>query len=431
MNKKPDLALLPSGYKVDSGLGTVYCILPNDGTLDFQLDRDTGGTRYSKDGLIETFANDLPRIGWLDSDCPYLIREPQAVNRQIKSEELDNAVWQKVNITVTADQVTSPDGRFTSDKILRTSTSASYIGDNCAKTSSTAFDSTTSVFVKKGKGDFFAIRAQGNYPNRAEAIFQFSNQTLTTSVGGSDFTIIRSKVENYGDGWYRLQFSYNTDSHTDLTNFFSPRATSGVIDATDTTSDSFAYVWGAQWEQSQVGATNYIKNETTGAVTKNLDNLETKSGQTYTTGDDVTFYIEFDAYTYAADFDPMTVIRNSAFDQSFDIFTYLSGGIYYLRSRAFVNGGSTNDDLLAFGENFIRMFQKNKVAFRFNLNTYEIYVNGSQVKTGTASSGNFDMCNNTLLNDFGSNIDAPSTRFFDFRVYNQTMTSTELKNLTL
>ena len=162
----PILALIPSGQKATK----VYSVLPSDGSGDFTFDRDTVATRVRKDGLIEEVAADIPRLDWLNSNCPSLLLEPQRTNRQIRSEEFDNAAWTKrPDITVTANQVTAPTGELTADKIQRGSTinTENYLGDAASKSDTIELDACTSVFVKQGEGDFFAFRMTGTYPNRS------------------------------------------------------------------------------------------------------------------------------------------------------------------------------------------------------------------------------------------------------------------------
>ena len=298
---KPTLALIPSGQKATK----VYSVLPSNGTGDFTFARTGEATRVRKDGLIEAVATTVPRLDWLNSDCPNLLLEPARTNRQVRSEEFDNAAWTKqADITVTANQVTAPTGELTADKIKRGSTVAgnNYLSDASSKSSSAQLDACTSVFVKQGEGDFFAFRIQGTYPNRADAIFQFSNTTLTTSVAGADFTVASSKVENYGDGWYRLSVVYNTDAAATITSLFSPRGTSGQIDVSDTSTSAFVYLWGCQVEEG-ASLTSYIETPADAAVTRNADvcSVTTPSGVvkiTETFSDDTTNVITSIPGTY-------------------------------------------------------------------------------------------------------------------------------------
>jgi len=298
----PILALIPSGYKATK----VYSVLPSDGSGDLTYDRNTptDGTRVRKDGLIELMGNDIPRLNWLNSDCPSLLIEPARTNRQVRSEQFSDAAWtKKADITVTANQVTAPTGELTADKIQRGSTinTNNFLFDNVNKSASSALDACTSVFVKQGEGDFFAFRAQGSGLNQVNGIYQFSNNTLTTSADGSGFTVTSSKVENYGSGWYRLSIVYNTDTAATITTVFSPRGTTGDVDDTDTSTSAFVYLWGCQVEEG-ASLTSYIET-TSGTATRNADvcSITTPSGVvkiTETFADDTTNVITSIPTTY-------------------------------------------------------------------------------------------------------------------------------------
>ena len=82
----PILALIPSGQKATK----VYSVLPSDGSGDFTFARTGTATRVREDGLIETVATTVPRLDWLNSNCPNLLLEPSATqlaafNTNIKS----------------------------------------------------------------------------------------------------------------------------------------------------------------------------------------------------------------------------------------------------------------------------------------------------------------------------------------------------------
>ena len=299
----PILALIPSGYKADK----VYSIIPSDGTKDFTFVRAGAGTRVREDGLIETIGastDDIARLTWLNTNCPSLHIEAARTNRQIRSEEFDNAAWVKqADITVTANQVTAPNGEMTADKIQRGSTinTNNFLSDNVNKSASSALDACTSVFVKQGEGDFFAMRAQGSGLNQVNGVYQFSTNTFTTSADGSGFTVTSSKVENYGRGWYRLSIVYNTDTAATITTVFSPRGTTGDVDDTDTSTTAFVYLWGCQVEEG-ASLSSYIKT-TDGAASRNADvcSVTTPSGVvkiTETFADDTTNVITSIPSTY-------------------------------------------------------------------------------------------------------------------------------------
>ena len=417
----PKLALIPSGQKATK----VYSVLPNDGSGDFTFARTGEATRVRKDGLIETVATNVPRLDWLNSDCPNLLLEPQRTNIQIRSEEFDNAAWNKqADITVTANQVTAPTGELTADKIQRGSTinTNNYLGDAASKSSSAQLDACTSVFVKQGEGDFFAFRMTGTYPNRADAIFQFSNTTLTTSVAGADFTVTSSKVENYGNGWYRLSVVYNTDAAGTIGSTFSPRGTTGQIDTTDTSTDAFVYLWGCQVEEG-ASLTSYIKTES-GSTTRNAD-VCTDAGDANTFNDNQgVLYAEIAAL--ADDETQRHIAISDGSTSNFVRFHYKASVSNTIRFQVksgtqVVNSSVVVSDITKF----------HKVALYYKENDCKAYIDGVLVATDTSASPmptglnelSFDDGGAAGLNDFYGKIK-------DLRYYDTALTDAELIELT-
>jgi hypothetical protein len=411
----PKLALIPSGYKGGTN-PTVYSILPNDGSGDFTFSRTGEATRVRKDGLIEEVTDDIPRLDWLNSDCPSLLLEPQRVNRQFYSEQIDNAVWSKVSTTVTADQTIAPSGEYTADKVQRTSTVANYVIDSASKSASAELDITTSMFVKKGEGDFFAIRQQGSYPNRGEVKYQFSTNTLTTSVAGSDFTVVGSSVEDYGNGWVRISATFNTDASSTVSTLFSPRATDGTVDASDTSDSAYAYVWGVQVEEGY--PTSYIKTEGSTVTRLKDECLNGGDGDLFNISEG-TFFVD------ATNFEGTEthIGLSDGTDANKIAFIYKANG-YQLRIYVSSDSGVSLDTTQT-----ILDAQRNKVALTFKENEFKVFINGSLVHTDTSGSVPLNF---TRL-DF-ANRDGTAAFFegkvYDTRVYDRVLTEAEAIELT-
>jgi len=386
---KPTIALIPSGYKS----GTVYSILPNDGTQDFNLDRDTVGTRVRKDGLIEEVVADTPRLDYTNSDCPAMLRECQRTNLVTYSEDFSQ--WAKqsggtgTNPVITSNNAISPDGTQNADKVVfDKGTGTTNANLSILSTSFTSQSNTASFYIKADTPQRIVVR---------------NSSTWLGYDIGTEWTRIE-KTDTGGSLQIGLRDGY------------------GIADVPNTAT---VYLWGAQLEQG-VGSTSYIKTEGT-IQTRDLDNLECTT--TYTVGNDVTWFFDFDAFTFDNSFRALMVTRNSGFTQSMDLISYKSGSDYYIRIRA--TNQSALQTIIAFGEDAIQMFTRNKVAIRLYGSNFEIYVNGTREYTGTSDDGDWTLLNNSaLLNDFGSTTEAPSMRLYDFRVYDQTMTQSELEELT-
>jgi hypothetical protein len=153
----------------------------------------------------------LPRLDYLNSTCPNLLLEPQRSNIALYSEQFNNSAWSTSNVTVTANNATSPDGYINADAIVEnTATSVTrrvlpllpFIGTGGAYYS-------FSAYVKKIP----------NQPTRhiywmcqfgADAIFAHFNMTnftvnqVATSGNGSNAS---ASIIAVGNDWYRITLS--------------------------------------------------------------------------------------------------------------------------------------------------------------------------------------------------------------------------------
>lgn len=402
----PKLALIPSGYKT----ATVYSILPNNGGGDFTYERNGSATRVRKDGLIEEVGNDVPRLDYLGGGCHSLLLESQRTNIQAYSENFSGAAWTPAFSTITANSSICPNGELTATKLETTSQVGSLIGAIPSAVVNTLY--YYSVFVKADATNIARIElivTQSGQPNLTIGFVEFNTDTETISGNDASF-------DKLDGGWYRLKFSATT-----------PSSIGSVISVISLTEVGSIFIWGGQMEAGK-GATSYIKNvDDANGVTRLVDDLE--STTTYSTENDVAWFLEFDNYTFENSFRPLMVVRNSGFTQTMDLISYNSGSDYYFRIRA--TNQSALQTIINLGQDAIQMFRRNKVAVRLYGSNFEIYVNGTREYTGTSDDGDWTILNNSaILNDFGSSAEAPSAKLYDFRVYDQTMTQTELEQLT-
>jgi hypothetical protein len=182
--------------------------------------------------------------------------EKVRTNLILYSEQFNDASWSvAVNASVTANATTAPNGTTTADKIVEdTATSQHIIGQT--PTSINSVNHTISVYAKAAERSFlflFEDSAGGR-----NAYFDLSNGTIGT-LGGS----ATASITSVGNGWYRCSVTY-TASGTLVRMRVAPATANGTNSYTgDGTSGIF--VWGAQVEVSDFGATDYIAT-TTAAV---------------------------------------------------------------------------------------------------------------------------------------------------------------------
>ncbi len=411
------ILLIPSGYKTATPYGKLYSVFPIDGEQDFRIDRATTASRVNPGGLVEQTLADTPRVDHLGGGCPSVLIEPGRTNKIIQSENWGTS-WSFFNgASISTNQTIAPDGTMTADKIVSNGTNFGFTRPSSNPVISTG-NTTFSLFVKADNRTTGWLRLDYGTTiyNRK---FDLTTQTFSTGFDNTGNIPDSEQIINYGNGWYRLIITDNAN-----TTSFEPRIY--VTGNTGSSANDSLFLWGAQIENG-IGATSYIKT-TTASVTRSIDNLECTTS--YILGTDATFYFDFEAYSYDSSFRQGFMVRNSAFTQYIDFISYQDSGIYYFRARASANGGTQNY-LIAFGERDIEFFQRNKVALRLYENNFEIYVNGSQMKTGTSSAGNFDVVDGiSIVNDFGSSPTRPACKLYDFRVYDKTMTQSELETLT-
>lgn len=259
----PKLALIPSGQKATK----VYSILPSDGSGDFTFSRTGEATRVNKDGLIETVATTVPRLDWLNSDCPNLLLEDQETNSITYSEGATGKTL--TGITLTDNQAISPTGEYTA-MLMKEDTST---GKHKFSTNSLfGLGGTTysfSMFVKKNSDNRFIFINAGAFMG-VSGSFNLDTQAVTGSV---------QLLNNYGNGWYRIGISA-VKSGTGTGNIF-VQMQQGTTDADYTGDESSVFVWGLQFENA-TAPTSYIPNLATGSTTRNAEScsVTTPSGVT-------------------------------------------------------------------------------------------------------------------------------------------------------
>jgi hypothetical protein len=252
------LILYPSGYKA----GTAYSLKPTDGSGDLTFTRASDATRVNAEGLIESVATGVPRIDYTGGGCAKLLLQPQRTNLMRNSEQLNS--WLKLDISVTSNSTTSPDGTQNADTITATGAGSlsHLIYQNLAFTSGTSY--TLSVFAKANTSDYIQLVFAGQLIANSYANFDLSSGTITASA------FLTAKIENYGNGWYRC--SVSATAGASLTN---SQIVYLINSGTASRGQSFVqsgesvYLWGGSFENGSF-PTSYIPTTTT-AVTRVAD----------------------------------------------------------------------------------------------------------------------------------------------------------------
>jgi hypothetical protein len=167
---------------------------------------------------------------------PLLGRAPKAGRRNLfeRSEEFENAYWNKSNATVSTNTITAPDGTASADLI--TSTGVDGAVTKVAGAAGTQY--TLSVYAKRGNSDWIAFSNAG--------FFVYFN--VQTGVVGTVQNGVAS-IQSVGDGWYRCSWT-----PADLSQNGIWRIRCAVSNGSVQTTNQTAYFWGAQLEIGSTAA---------------------------------------------------------------------------------------------------------------------------------------------------------------------------------
>ena len=239
--------------------------------------RSTTATYFDVDGVMQTAAIDVPRIGYNPSTHAHegLILEGAATNLLTYSEQFD-AAWTKGTSTVTANAVTSPDGTTNADQINSPDGNGPY--QNVTVTNGAVY--TNSIFIKAGTATQLLFRDTAGASRHL--IINPSTGTITGTYG----SVTAYGVVPCGNGWYRYFMTYTADS-----------TTASGQPRNDSAGTLTFFAWGAQIEAGSV-ATSYIPT-TSAAVTRAAD-IVTGSGLIYTDVPEADYAAWVGGTTYTA-----------------------------------------------------------------------------------------------------------------------------------
>jgi hypothetical protein len=362
---------------------------------DFTVGRllDTA-TRVNASGNIEGVLANVPRIDYFGGQASLLV-EPSAINLSLNSQTWDASNnWQlsegsgRVTVATATSGTLAPDGTSTANAISPTSGNIThYLFSNATGTisyvSGTVY--TLSAFFKKGAGDsgrYVQIASRGGttgFLGNPYANFDLELGTTLTVSGSVADSNRASRIQNYGNGWYRCSLTATCSA--------SSNSTVGVLAAlltTDTnarlgaafagnTSD-YIFGWGAQLEAGSV-ATSYIPT-TTGSVTRNADVISVTGvagliGQT-----EGTIYAEVDVRTLGAAKNILQIDDGTATNR-IGLFVDISPTrLTFLMSSA----GVTNSLSGTVATGVI------KIAASYSSGNVQVFTNGSFLVSGTIAT---------------------------------------------
>ena len=312
----------------------------------------------------------VPRLTYQNGGggCPSLLLEPQRTNLALYSEQFDNAYWPKLNSTITANSLTSPDGTVTADKLIADATTNLHRINISVFTGVALTSNTLSIFAKKGEYNFFYFR-ESISGTTVETFFDLNNGTITSIGAGRTATIT-----SFGNGWYKCSVTATSVTmnfgigfgvaQTDGVSSFLGNGTSGI------------YLWGAQLEAGAY-ASSYIP--TTSASATRIADACSKTGISSLIGQ--TEGVLFAEFIPSKTTDVVNLSANGVFQTdlniSYDANNKRIGINFYVNPTYIIAYFSANNSAL--------LNTKIKVAVAYKSGDLAIYINGVQTNTSTTT----------------------------------------------
>jgi hypothetical protein len=345
----------------------------------------------------------LPRLDYLNSTCPNLLLEPQRTNLITSSERFD--VMSQSNLTVTANNATSPDGYTNADRLTPSGSGFHTIGNSISVTAGTPY--TISFFYKN-----FDHKNIGFYDNNT------SGSEISINVQDNTFTlganVTAGGVISYGNGWYRAYATFSP-STTLMNNLiiFRDNTNNGNYTATG------SYIWAYGW-QVEAGAygTSYVP--TLGAASTRGADFCVKNSATALIGQtEGTIYWEgiIDAFPTDNSFFGVQKTSTSA------VIRFGSGGI---NVYAQVYNGSTN---LFFEPTSYTLGTFVKLGFAYKAGSYAFYKNGTLVAVGTNAT-TIPACDEVMTNSLWGNVGNGKYSSSEAIIFPTRLSNSELAQLT-
>ena len=225
--------------------------------LPFDFTRASSATVVNKAGLIETVGTGTPRIDFSDDVNGALLLEPQRTNLVTYSNDFSNVAWVKNAVSITINNITSPDGIQNADLFTADGTNVQHY----VLQSQSSSAKTMSIFAKAGTQQFIQILTSGT----ASPVANYDLINGTTNLVGSSST---TSIENYGNGWYRCILTTTDAAAGSFYVCFSQSLATGRFPSF--VSSKTLYLWGGQSEANTSYPTSYIPTQGS-TVTRNLE----------------------------------------------------------------------------------------------------------------------------------------------------------------
>jgi hypothetical protein len=153
------------------------------------------------------------------------------------TEQFDNAVWTKLELTVSPNATVAPDGTSTADRLIETLTATTPHQTSISVSVQTGTTYTLSVFIKPNGRPRARFVTTGTSLGTQTAVFDVSTGVFVSGSGG---------ISAAGNGWYRCSQTFTATATEAL--IFRLRTDNGTTDGYTGDGVSGFFLWGAQFE---------------------------------------------------------------------------------------------------------------------------------------------------------------------------------------
>jgi hypothetical protein len=353
---------------VDSGTSSRADSTSSTGAIKLYKSQLVQGSS-AKDYYPTTTRLNIPRLDYTNGSCPSILVEPQRTNLSTHSENMGDASWQKYRAIITDNVINSPSGILNADKFIATSTLGTHELVKVS-TTSTATVYTRSVFVKVGEYNTFEMyevnSAKGQF-------FNLLTQTISAPLTPGVSSATSSKIENFGNGWFKCSITYTSVGLVDV--LVMGLYNGSLIFTGDNTSG--LYVWGAQLEAGSY-STSLIPTQNS-SVTRNSDQIS-KTGISSLIGQtEGTIFTEIKLQNVDSN-SVYAVLSSGSFANS--ILIGKESGVTPNKLLLYINASGTNilnNTSISLTSDYI------KCAIAYKSGNWAAYVNGNLIASGSST----------------------------------------------
>ena len=377
----------------------------------FNVTRASTKTRINRDGLIESVANNVASIDFLDDTEGVLLTEPQSTNLITYSEDFSNVSWSKFQSSIINSQYNN----------LTNLNNATLHYPTINSSYSSLFDTidlfsgiyTRSVFAKSSGKNYIVLDCLGGNTDYM-SWFDLENGVIGTT--GSSVT---SKIEDYGNGWYKCSVTNKISISANYTIIVIITDNDNSLSVTKNGTDGIL-LWGAQTEALPY-ATSYIP--TNGSTVTRVKDVVNNAGDVNTfNSEEGVLFVEM---ALGKSKNSRMVLKDISNINNRIAIIYVANQTAIL-FEYFANGIKTYNTTVT-----VDVSNYNKYAFKWKLNDFSVYLNSilqdSQFSGNVAAANSFD---NLDFSDRNGNNHFLIGKTKQLKVFKTALSDAELTALT-